>query len=692
MLSNVKEYSNFMWPYIVESGSAGGKLTAVLLTSVESMAKTIAPLFLIREGFKNSVSEEEFLPEFTVYSTLLLAAAYAVTLLSPVIRKCLLSSLRSSVQLNMTKDMLRASYNVDFDEHLSSPTGNFAKNLSTIFAKSGESVYGFFHEFLPSFFDLIAITVGFSLLDVATGLIGLAVSVINILCAVYNARVSSETNKEKMTQSYVLYGNLLSAASRYEIAHQCNRLNDEIEKAGQHLMAYKAVEDKTEYQVGWNKVRSNVAVAICVGSIAVLIMRKYKQGDLAFKDLASSFYFLFLLTGILDCLGGAIGKLVVSSMEASRLVDFVNSMKHSVEAGCSKDALDFSADTPPRIEFKNVSFSNASDPNKFILKDVNFIIEPGQHVAIVGTSGAGKSTLMKLLQGFHGLTEGSILINGIDLSDFRKESWRSEVSVVSQKPDLYHASILENILYGDKTASQSDVETILGYIGLGAWLGSSSVSSQGVGSLFSKESHSVSLKGSASVTESAPPSESHIKTRGIYDNVGNAGSKLSGGEQQRVAVARAMLKNGLLLILDEATSALDLATERDILSRIEGMTSESSVITVTHRLANVLNADHIICLDRGQVVQQGDFTSLMNEGGFFRDQLAVEAHKLNLDVNTIRQNASVLMDESYKKEMTNFCHMRRKQRKEQENNHLQVTVDGESIENDLTRSLIGGGS
>ncbi len=228
-----------------------------------------------------------------------------------------------------------------------------------------------------------------------------------------------------------------------------------------------------------------------------------------------------------------------------------------------------------QVEFRDVSFAYEAD--RPILHGLTFTVAPGETVAIVGPSGAGKSTIARLLFRFYDVTGGAVMIDGQDVRDVTQESLRAAVGIVPQDTVLFNETIYYNIAYGRPEASREAVEAAAGAARIHDFIAR--------------------------------------LPKGYATTVGERGLKLSGGEKQRVGIARTLLKDPPILVLDEATSALDSETERGIQESLATMSLGRSVIVVAHRLSTVVDADRIIVLDQGRVVEQGTHAALLVAGG-----------------------------------------------------------------------------
>jgi len=237
------------------------------------------------------------------------------------------------------------------------------------------------------------------------------------------------------------------------------------------------------------------------------------------------------------------------------------------------------------IKFDEVTFYY--NQTRLTLDHFDLTIKPKEKIALVGSSGAGKSTIVKLLMRFYDVTSGHILIDGQDIARVKQDSLRSQIAFVPQDPILFHRTLMENLRYGRRDASDEEV------------------------------------------IEAAKKAKCHDFIQGLADGydtfVGERGIKLSGGERQRVAIARAILKNAPILVLDEATSSLDSESEYLIQEALRELMKGKTVMVIAHRLSTIMQMDRIVVVEDGRVVDQGTHQELMSRAGIYQKLWKIQA-------------------------------------------------------------------
>lgn len=238
------------------------------------------------------------------------------------------------------------------------------------------------------------------------------------------------------------------------------------------------------------------------------------------------------------------------------------------------------------IEFKNVSFAYES---KLILKNINLKLNKGQTIALVGPSGGGKSTMMDLIPRFMDVSDGAVLFDGVDVREVTQDSLRSQIGMVNQESILFNDSIFNNIAFANVDATQEEVETAARIA----------------------NAHDFILQ----------------TPDGYHTNIGDRGAKLSGGQRQRICIARAVLKNPPIMLLDEATSALDTESEKVVQESLYKLMQNRTTLVIAHRLSTIQNADIILVLDQGKIVEIGNHYDLAANDGLYKKLLDMQQFK-----------------------------------------------------------------
>jgi ABC-type multidrug transport system fused ATPase/permease subunit len=339
---------------------------------------------------------------------------------------------------------------------------------------------------------------------------------------------------------------------------------------GERLKGLRDIYVKTN----WFGIVSTVGTSFLTGLSITFVLwygcRSVISGRMTLGEVFAILSFLNFLYGPINSFVAANLRIQQSAVAIHRIYEFLSEPRERLGG----DRLERVAG---RIEFRDVSF--AYEPGNDVLRDVSFKIEPGAAVALVGRTGAGKSTLVNLMLGFYGPQEGQVLLDGRDVSDLSLESLRGAIGVVDQQTFLFSGTILDNIRFGRPDATPEEVVEA------------------------SKRSYADEF------IERLPD--------GYQTRVGERGVRLSGGQCQRIALARMFLKDPQVLVLDEAVSAIDSESERYIQEALGPLISTRTTVIVAHRLSSLLLADYVIVLEGGRVVEYGRHQQLMSAGGAY---------------------------------------------------------------------------
>ncbi len=366
----------------------------------------------------------------------------------------------------------------------------------------------------------------------------------------------------------------------YETVKYFNNEEFEARRYDDNLRNYEGAAVKTEASLGLLNIGQSFIIAAAVTALMLLAAEGVVNKDLTLGDLVLVNALLIQLYIPLNHLGMVYREIKQSLIDMDRMFRLLEENREVADRTHARNL----AGGPASIRFDHVNFSY--DPKRQILFDVSFEIPAGSKVAVVGHSGSGKSTLARLLYRFYDVSGGAVRINGTDIRDFTQSSLRGAIGIVPQDTVLFNDTIRYNIHYGKPDAEESDV------------------------------------------IEAARAAHIHDFIESLPEKyearVGERGLKLSGGEKQRVAIARAILKNPGILIFDEATSALDSETEQGIQSELDRIARGHTTLVIAHRLSTIMDADQIIVLDAGRIVERGTHRELLDKNGAFAQMWALQ--------------------------------------------------------------------
>jgi len=377
-------------------------------------------------------------------------------------------------------------------------------------------------------------------------------------------RRMNETDNEANTKA-------VDSLLNYETVKYFNNEAHEARRYDEALQRYEKAAVKSRTSLSVLNVGQGAIIALGVTVMMAMAAQGVAAGTMTVGDFVLVNAYLIQLYMPLSFLGTGYREIRQSLIDLQTMHELLH---EDLEVEDKPDAPPLKVDRGA-VAFENVSFGY--DPRRPILENVSFRVGPGRTVAIVGPSGAGKSTISRLLFRFYDVNDGRITIDGQDIRDVRQASLRAAIGIVPQDTVLFNDTIYYNIAYGRPGATRAEVE------------------------------------------EAARLARVHDFIMGLPDGydtrVGERGLKLSGGEKQRVAIARTILKRPAVLLFDEATSALDTHTEKEIQKSLREVSANRTTLIIAHRLSTVIHADEILVLEAGRIVERGRHAELLARGG-----------------------------------------------------------------------------
>ncbi|MCF1461663.1 glucan ABC transporter ATP-binding protein/ permease [Agrobacterium vitis] len=443
--------------------------------------------------------------------------------------------------------------------------------------RASETLFGLWLEFMRTHLAtavalVLLVPTAFSM-DVRLTLVLIVLGLIYVAIGKMVMDKTKDGQASVESHYHTVFSHVSDTISNVSVVHSYNRIQAETSAlktfTSKLLDAQYPVLDWWAIASGLNRIASTASMLI----ILIIGTMLVQSGELRVGDVIAFIGFANLLIARLD----QMRQFSTQIFEArAKLEDFYvleDSVQDRDEPVGNRDLKSVRGD----VEFRHVSFDFANTTQG--VKDVSFTVKAGQTIAIVGPTGAGKTTLINLLQRVHEPQQGQILIDGADISTITRQSLRNSIATVFQDAGILNRSIADNIRIGRENATDEDI---------------------------------VKAAEAAAATDFI---ESRLS--GFDTDVGERGNRLSGGERQRIAIARAILKDAPILVLDEATSALDVETEERVKSAIDRLRQNRTTFIIAHRLSTVREADQVLFLDHGRIVEMGGYDELSAKGGRF---------------------------------------------------------------------------
>jgi ATP-binding cassette subfamily B protein len=489
----------------------------------------------------------------------------------------------------LAEDVFRQLHRLSLRFHLARRTGEVTKVIERGTKSIDTMLYFMLFNIAPTALELTAVAVIFYF---HFGWVLVAATALTIIAYGWATRTITEWRTELRTKMNRLDGQALSRAVdsllNYETVKYFVAEEREQARYAKATRAYAEAAVKSENSLGALNIAQALIVNLLMAGAMSYTVWGWSQGKLTVGDLVFVNTYLTQLFRPLDMLGMVYRTIRQGLID---MADMFRLMDTPVEVQ-DKPGAPALVIREPGIAFDDVVFGY--DRDRTILHGLSFEVPAGEHYAIVGPSGAGKSTIARLLFRFYDPWEGRICIDGQDIAQVTQASLRAAIGIVPQDSVLFNDTIGYNIAYGRDGSTDEDVAE--------------------------------AAKGAAILPfiERLP--------KGFATQVGERGLKLSGGEKQRVAIARTLVKNPPILLLDEATSALDTRTEQDILATLHRVSEHRTSISIAHRLSTIADADRILVLDQGKLAESGSHAELLKKDGLYAQmwaRQAADAEKMN---------------------------------------------------------------
>jgi len=574
-LQTLRRFVPYLWP----SDAPGLKARIVVAFGFVIASKLVqvygAP-FALQGAIDRMASGSRELAWLVIALVVGYAAARFGTVLFDNLRNTVFERVGQEATRRLTSNVFRHLHNLSLRFHLERRTGAVTKVVERGTKSIDTMLYFLLFNIAPTILELTLVLVIFGLRFGTWLVVG---TIVMVAVYITFTRVVTDWRaklREQMNEADTgAVAHAVDSLLNFETVKYFTAEERESARYDASVRAYANAATKSENSLAWLNIGQSVITNLMMGAGLALVVWGWASGRFSPGDVVLVSTLLSQLFRPLDLLGMVYRTIRQGLIDMKAMFDLIDTPAEIVDI---PDAPDLAV-TSGHVRFENVRFGY--DPDREILHGIDIDVPAGTTVAVVGPSGAGKSTLSRLLFRFYDPTGGRITIDGQDIARVSQESLRRAIGIVPQDSVLFNDTVGYNIAYGRDGAGQAQVEEAARGAAIHHFIASLPL--------------------------------------GYDTRVGERGLKLSGGEKQRVAIARTLLKDPPILILDEATSALDSRTEAAIQETIRTIERGRTSIVIAHRLSTVVDADQIVVLDAGQVAERGTHAQLLRQGGLYAD-------------------------------------------------------------------------
>lgn len=485
----------------------------------------------------------------------------------------------SDVALSVFKHLHR----LDLEFHLSRRTGGLTQDIERGTRGISFLLRSVVFSVVPILIEVAMVAaVLFVKFDAVFALITLGAVVGYVLFSIWVTEWRTEFVRTANLKDSAANSKAIDSLLNFETVKYFNNEDYEANRYADSLLERENAKVKNHLSLAALNSGQALIIAGSITLMMVLAAQRVVDGEMTLGDLAMVNAFMIQVFIPLNVLGFVYREIKRCLADVESMFDLLNASPKVEDAA---DAIEL-PEKADGIAFDHVNFAYHED--RPILKNVNFVVHPGEKVAIVGPSGAGKSTIARLLFRFYDPQEGTVEIGEKDIAKVSQESLRKALGVVPQDTVLFNDTLLENLRYGRPDATFDEIEAAVEHAYLKSFI------------------------------KSLP--------KGYETQVGERGLKVSGGEKQRIAIARTILKNPRILVFDEATSSLDSESEKAILKALKKVAANKTTVVIAHRLSTIVDADRILVLKEGKIVEQGNHLTLLEKRGEYAKLWNMQQH------------------------------------------------------------------